>query len=491
MKNIIFKQTALKSIHLSLTFVLLGVLGSLMPGCHKSNVAKTNTNANTICNAGAVTIATNTVVTGGCIITGDLIILTGGTLNVDLTGAAADTFVVRGNILLTGNALLWVHATPGSTGDQFVLSSTYNGQRNITTKNNSRVQLENIEFRAQEGDLSLASSFDVNYDAFDQSTLYVNKSWLNTKASWILCNLHNTSSLIGYQPNQVPTETYLQDSAQVALHGPGTNAGLWLNFENVNGTFNLPASQAQPFTWKIGRGLGGLNTQWSLELDTAQVGFGVQVFPSTKVTINGSGLPATGEFKVALMFSNNTDTVKNLTVGLQNTTVANGPNGWVKLNNVNLGPIAWQLYALLNEKLYIKNSTVNEIGIAGPSNLVIDSCILQFGALDAVGIGGSTMTINNSDIYNQSISAANNSTLTLNNCSVTGSAFSTTDATSFINVNGGCFFQNPAGCSEASMVNITTGQPNCNPFIPPGFPTNLSPATVTFNGVNNNCIVHH
>ena len=38
------------------------------------------------------------------------------------------------------------------------------------------------------------------------------------------------------------------------------------------------------------------------------------------------------------------------------------------------------------------------------------------------------------------------------------------------------------------MVNVSTGQPYCNPFIPPGFPQNLSPSAVTFNGVNNGCI---
>jgi hypothetical protein len=289
----------------------------------------------------------------------------------------------------------------------------------------------------------------------------------------------------------VPTETYLQDSAQVTLHGPSTKAGLWLNLASITGTLNLPPSQADPFMWKIGRGIGGLHTQWSLEVDTAQAGLGVQIFPSTKVTINGTGLPATGELKVALNFSNNTDIISNLKVGLQNTTVANGPNGWVKLNNVNLGPIAWQLYALANENLNIKNSIVNEVGIAGPSQVVIDSCLLQLAVLDAIGIGGSNMTINNSEIWNQSITAANNSTITLNNCSVTGGAFSTTDALSQINVNGGCFFQNPAGCMEDSMVNITTGQPNCNPFTTAGFPKNLSPATVTFSGVNDNCLIHH
>jgi len=470
--------------------MLLGIFTWFSAGCRKSNINKSTANSKTLCNSGSVTVATHTVVTNGCIITGDLTILNGGTVDVDFTNTTAQTLVVRGNILLKGNAMLWVHALSGSTGNKFIVSSSYKGQRTITTKDSSRVQLENIEFSAQEGNNSSASSFDVNYNAYDHSTLYVNKSGLDTRISWILCNLHNKSSLIGYEPNEVPSETYLQDSATVKLRGPGTKAGLWLNFESVTGTLNLPPDQSQPFTWKTGRGTGGLNTQWSLEVDTAQVGLGVQIFPSTKMTIYGTGLPATGELKVALMFSNSTDTIKNLKVGLQNAIVASG-TGWVKLNNVNLGPIAWQLYALMNENLYIKNAIVNEIGIAGPSHIVVDSSLLQLGVLGAVGIGGSTMTINNSEIWNQFVNAANNSTITLNNCNVTGSAFSTADTQSRINVNGGCFFQNPLGCTPATMVNVTTGQPYCNPFIPPGFPQNLSPATITFNGVNNNCLTHH
>jgi hypothetical protein len=206
------------------------------------------------------------------------------------------------------------------------------------------------------------------------------------------------------------------------------------------------------------------------------------------MTINGSGLPTTGELKVALLFANNTDIIKGLKVGLQNTTVANGQDGGVTLHNVNLGPVAWQLYALMNENLFIKNSIVNEIGIGGPSQITVDSSTLQFGELAAVGIGGSTLTINNSAIWNQAITATNNSRIVLNNCTVTGSAFSTTDAQSRITVNGGCFYSNPSGCTQSTMVNISTGQPYCNPYIPPGFPQNLSPAAVTFNGVNSDCV---
>lgn len=441
------------------------------------------------CNSGNYTVTGNSMITGSCTITGDLTIQNGATLNVDLTGTSADTFVVRGNILLEGNGVLWIHSAIGSTNDQFIVSNNFNSHRTITTRDSSRIQLENIEFRTQEGSLVGASSIYMSYDAEDNSILYVDNCWLNGETAWLLFNLKNKATLIGYNPVAVPTEIYVQDSAQVSLHGAGTEVGLWVTFESITDTVTMPANVTQPFSWTIGRGSGGLSTGWYVEIDTAKVGLGVQIFPSANVTINGTGAPATGELKVALMFANNTDTLKNLQVGLQNTTVTNGTNGSVTLNNVNLGPIAWQIYALMNENLYIKNCIINEIGIAGPSQITVDSSLLQLAVLAAVGVGGSSMTINNSEIWYQAITASNNSSVVLNNCMITGSAFSTTDSQSDITVNGGCFFENTAGCDYSTMVNIATGQPNCNPFIPPGFPQNLTPATVTFNGVNSNCTV--
>ncbi len=439
------------------------------------------------CNSGSYTVTSNSVINGSCIITGDLTILNGATLNVDLTGAAADAFVVRGNILLQGNATLWIHTAAGSTGDQFIVSNSYSNHRSITTKDNSTVKLENIEFRTQEGNLNGAASIYMNYYVLDHSTFYIDKSRLDRSTAWLLCNLQNKSLLQGFEPDGVPTEMYLLDSATAELHGPKTDLGIWLNFDSITDTLTLP-DQTKPFMWSIGRGAAGLATPWHLEVDAAKPGIGVQILPSANITINGTGQPSTGELTVSLLFANNIDTVKNLQVGLQNATIPNGPNGRVTLKNVNLHPVAWQLYALMNEHLFIKNSTINEIGIAGPSTVVVDNSILQLAVLAAQGIGGSTMTINNSEIWNQAITAGNNSNIVINNCKVTGSAFSTTDALSHITVNGGCFFQNPTGCTQATMINIATGQPYCNPFIPSGFPQNLSPSAVTFIGVSTNCI---
>jgi hypothetical protein len=55
-----------------------------------------------------------------------------------------------------------------------------------------------------------------------------------------------------------------------------------------------------PFSWRIGAGIG-LDVAWSLEVDDAQPGIGVEVKPDSALTIIGSGTraPATGELHMS------------------------------------------------------------------------------------------------------------------------------------------------------------------------------------------------
>ena len=430
---------------------------------------------------GSDTISTVTTITGGCIINGDLVILNNGALQVDLTGGQPDTFVVRGNILLQGNATLFIHADSGSTGGIFIVSNSVNNQRTITTQGASRVLLEYVEFRTQEGDLSNASSFYMNFNAEDSSLLFVTGCWLNPQTAWLLCNLTNKSNFTGRGSNEVPTEIYVQDSARMSVHGTDTKIGVWLLFATTTDTLNLPDQTGAYFNWQAGRGTGGVNASgWVVTVDSAKPGLGVQVQPFAKVVVNGTGVPATGEIHANILFTGGTDTVANLGAGLQNITVAKGR---LTLNNVNLGPVGWQLYSVSNENLYVVNCLVNELGVVGPHNaVVVDSSTLQLATLSALGSNGSTVEVNNSSIWSQAIIAANTCALNIYNCNVTGSWFST-DGISYITATGGCFMPNPTGCTQNNMVNISTGMPNCNPFIPAGGPLNHSPSTVTFNGV--------
>ena len=283
----------------------------------------------------------------------------------------------------------------------------------------------------------------------------------------------------------MPTESYLQDSAQISVSGANTSTGLWLLFQSATDTLNLPYQTGAPYNWQVGRGQAGVRAApWFLNVAGAKPGIGVQIQPTGKLVVNGHATPTTGEIHANLLFSNGTDTVQGLGAGLQNLTVANGR---LTLNNTNLGPIGWQLYAVSNETLRIHNSTVNEIGIVGPANTVIvDSSVLQLATLSALGSSASSLYISNSSIWSQAITAQNTSTIMLSDCNVTGSWFST-DPQSVIAVTGACFYPNPGGCTPDNMVNINTGVPNCNPFIPAGAPKVLTPATITLSDVNRNC----
>ena len=95
------------------------------------------------------------------------------------------------------------------------------------------------------------------------------------------------------------------------------------------------------------------------------------------------------------------------------------------------------------------------------------------------------MTINNSEVWNQFVQAANGSNLTFNDCDIYGSRFTASDNSSSINVNNSCLYENPESCHPNTMINIATGQPFCNPFNKPGFPKIESIGPVTYDNTKN------
>ncbi|MEO8755974.1 MAG: hypothetical protein ABI624_25220, partial [Casimicrobiaceae bacterium] len=146
---------------------------------------------------------------------------------------------------------------------------------------------------------------------------------------------------------------------------------------------------------------------------------------------------------------------------------------------VQLGPIAWQVYAGDDARLTIRDSTINEIGIFGKNAaVVVDHCVLQLAVLAALG-SGSSLEIANSETWNQSIEAASDASVAIANSNVYGSLLNARDAASAIAISGGTFQANPAGCTQDTMVNISTGQPQCNPFRPPGLPQRTGPGKIT------------
>jgi hypothetical protein len=245
-----------------------------------------------------------------------------------------------------------------------------------------------------------------------------------------------------------------------------TRTGVWLDAGGAKGTLKLPDVNG-PFSWQIGSGTG-LDVRWSLQFDDAQPGIGIEVKPASALTITGNGAraPATGELHISYFVIGSRETLDGLKAGLQNREISDR----LTLKDVQLGPIAWQIYAGDNADLTIKNSTINEIGIFGRNAKVRVECsVLQLAVLAALA-PGSSLDIRDSEVWNQTIEVANKGRVSIADSKIHGTLFHARDSGSNISIEGGSFYENPAHCTPATMVNIATGQPKCNPFRPPGLP---------------------
>ena len=79
---------------------------------------------------------------------------------------------------------------------------------------------------------------------------------------------------------------------------------------------------------------------WRLEVASAFVGIGIESRGGSTLTVNGLGHHSTGEMKVSYHADEGIQTLEGLAVGLQYLTLGKGQ---LTLNNVQLGPIAWQI----------------------------------------------------------------------------------------------------------------------------------------------------
>jgi len=283
--------------------------------------------------------------------------------------------------------------------------------------------------------------------------------------SWLLANLHDSARLTVVDTQHVPNEIYVHDSSVATIRGSSTRTGVWLDAQGAQGTVTVP-NVTGPFSWRIGAG-NGLNVGWLLQVDNAQPGLGIEIKPGTALTVNGNGsqAPATGELKISY-FVNSRETLDGLKAGVQNRVVSNR----LTLKNVQLGPIAWQIYAGDNADLSITNSVINEIGIFGRNaRVLVERSVLQLAVLAALA-PGSSLTINASDIWNQAIEVANQAQISIADSQIHGGMFHARHADSRISIRGGAFRDNPSSCLQGSMVDIATGMPKCNPFSAPGPP---------------------
>ena len=419
--------------------------------------------AQSICNAGDQVVNGRVDITQSCTITGSLTIQS-GMVNVNYTATPTAVFKVAGNITVSGFAALWIE------GGKFEIQQDYSQHRKMSSTNDATIVLKSTTVVLNQGP-GLKYLF---YDAFDRSKMFAVDSTLDRTTSWLIANQFGDSRLLGIRTRSVPTEVYVKGNSTVTIADPTSTTGVWLDFGNgATGTVDLPAQTGadghlQAYSWRIGRGTSGLTgVGWQLEIANASVGLGLESHTGSRITVNGRGAPATGEVKIAYHADSGTQSLSGLGGGLQNKTLGGTQ---LTLQNVDLGLIAWQLYAHDNATLSVTSSIVNEIGVASGGRLTIRDSIIQFGAVSSLGSNAAQIDIHNSQIYSQTIEALRDGVVNIHDSAVFGSVVVAHEGASAVNFHRGALLTNSvAACPLviSQMMNIW-GVPICNPFLAPG-----------------------
>ena len=417
------------------------------------------------CDAGKPMMVTQRLtISEDCTIGGDLTVAGKGVLHFDYRQRSNGRVVVNGNIVVQDDASLQVEGRQGGRA-VLIVDNEFNAHRSMTSRDRATIKLNNVEWRTQKSVDRSKGSISMAYEARGNSSFEVTASTVVEAESWLLANLYDSARLTVTDTQHVPNEMYLHDSSVATIRGASTRTGVWLNAQGAKGTLTVPNVNG-PFSWRTGAG-NGLDVGWLLQVENAQPGLGVEIRSGTALTITGNGerAPATGELKIGY-YVDSRETLDGLKAGLQNRRISER----LTLRDVQLGPIAWQIYATENADLTIRNSVINEIGIFGRNaRVLVERSVLQLAVLAAVA-PASSLTINASEIWSQAVEVANQAQVTITDSEIHGTLFHARHANARISIKGGSFHENPGRCSQATMVNIATGQPRCNPFSSPGLP---------------------
>ncbi|MFO1434706.1 MAG: hypothetical protein U1F76_32270, partial [Candidatus Competibacteraceae bacterium] len=303
------------------------------------------------------------------------------------------------------------------------------------------------------------------------SQMIVVNSRLDNMRDWLLANFFGHSKLIAIDSIKLPTEIYVKEGSTIQVSGV-TNSGIWLDLiAGMSGTLDLPTQadgngRLQAFSWSVGRNSPNLTgVPWQLEVAGAMPGLGVESHEGSRVTINGVGVPGSGELRIAYHVESGTHTLSNLRVGLQHAIL---DNGRLILYNVQTGLVGWQIYVQDNEMLTITDSVLNEVGATVNGHVQVYNSILQFAAAEALG-WNSTVDIYNSQIHSQTIQALRNGIVNIYDSAIYGAALVAHETTSEIHLHNGALLQNASGaCPFEPGIFDQWGVPSCNPFVAPG-----------------------
>jgi hypothetical protein len=458
MSKIISNKTAY------LFFLLSGlVVSSFIPSAaHAVNPSFCDASPTTV-----TLIETQIELSDSCQINSDLQIGPGGILLVDYTASPTNVLDIVGNVEMAGDGILLVN------GGTFLISQDFAAQRAITMGEDSILVLQNTTMKTNHEPGT--ASKNLNMYGYGNSIMYVVDSVLDRVENWLLGNYYDNSELIVVNSQHIPTEVYTHDLATVRIFGHDTATEVWLTLEGgITGTIDLPDQtdgvDFAPYSWVMGRGVPGLTgINWRLEIFEAPVKLAIGSHKESSVTVNGLGIPASGEVTIGYFISDGEETISGLKAGVQNIILGSRPPDppQLTLKNVNLGPVAWQIYSVNGGKARIVNSTVNEVA-ALHAEISIEDSLLQLAAVAAIG-ETSSVTITDTEIHSHLIDAFAGGQLKINSSGVYGSILEAVNPNSTVRVDKGIFLPNtpPPGepCSLSNAIAVD-GTILCNPFLP-------------------------
>ena len=443
---------------------MLRLAGPLILALAVSYVTASPALAQSICNAGDQVVLSPIEITESCTITGSLTIHGGGLLRADFNANPTAVLRVEGNVSVGGSGVLWIDR------GTLEIQQDYNRHRDMWTTDDATVILHETTVVLNQG---VGLKYMV-YNAFDRSKLFVVGATLDRTSSWLISNHYGYSGLTAIGTVHVPTEIYVKEGSTVRIAEPTSNTGVWMDFENgAAGVVDLPEQvgsngELQPYSWRFGRGSAGVSgVGWQLEIANASIGLGLESHGGSHLTVNGQGVPASGELKISYHVDAGVQTLSGLAVGLQNTTLGGDQ---LTLNRVQLGPISWQIYAHENEMLSIYSSIVNEVGVSAGGHITVYDSIIQFGGVTSLGSSAASIAVHNSQIHSQTIQTLRDGIINLYDSAVFGAAVVAHEATSAIHFHRGAMLQNLSDACPLVLADMVDewGVPKCNPFLAPG-----------------------
>ncbi len=408
------------------------------------------------------------------------------------------TLEVQGNIKLSGTSLFTV-----SSGTLQIDNIT-NFTRDIISSDNATMIIDHSTIVTNATGTNNVGSVYTGSGTSSAQFLFAK---LLSTTSWLLAATTESASLLAKNSN-VPDEIYIQDGSSVTIQDDQVPSdlraqnGLWLTFENGSvATVTLPNVSA-PFTWSAGRGQSGYtNVGWSLQVDTASPGIGIEPHVRSSVTVVGHGLsqkevgfsvhidPASGS-AIADALASTPYALSKPPLGMISSfalpVVPGATGSELTLQSVNVGALAWQIYVGGGTgsppiTVDLGAGAFNEVAAFAGGTVNLSGTTMQLAVLEATG-AGAVVNATNSDLWNQTIQADSSGTVNLIGSRVHGS--------SLVATNGGILSMDSAtelwadgvttapncvfGANYTHML-ANNGTPLCNPY---SNPTKMSSRTV-------------